>query len=279
MKKLSREQLRLILKILLPILIVMIFVSAYEVWNIWSQYQASINKYEKLESYVNVSSAEEDTQKEEAVEETREVEVIEEESPIKIDFDTDFEALKKINPDVIGWIYYEPLELSYPIVMDKGNDYYEHYAFDGERNVAGAIFLDYACRPDLQSFNSIIYGHNMRNGTMFGCLKQLLNDTSIIEKDPYFYVITEDKTYMYEIFATYLTRAGSQTYDLILPKFELNDMKTYISYINSVAQYRNEDILKDDEITDDTKIATLSTCHGVNSGNRTVIHGVLFAEK
>ena len=131
--------------------------------------------------------------------------------------------------------------------------------------------MDFLNKPDFSDYNTIIYGHNMRNGTMFGSLKQLVNDTSIVEENPYFYVFTEDKACMYEIFAVYITRADSQTYDLIS---NTEEQAEYLEYIEGTATW-----LSDKKVTADDKIVTLSTCHGLHSNNRTVVHGVLVVEE
>ncbi len=277
----SKEKLRLILKILLGVSAVMIVLSAYEIFDLSEQYKNSIRTYDQLEEYVTVETvpAEEVKKEETPVETTREI-VVEEVEAVPeyphVDFEMDFPALKEINSDLVGWIYYEPIEISYPVVIDKGNDYYEHYSFDLKRNVAGAIFMDYACRADLNSFNTIIYGHGMRNGTMFGRLINLIEDPSIPTEHPYFYVFTENETRVYKIFAAYLSRIDSPTYDIKM-EYTMEDKQAYMDYINECATYRDEEFFANG-ITEDTKIATLSTCHGY-SGDRTVIHGVLVAEE
>ena len=106
---------------------------------------------------------------------------------------------------------------------------------------------------------------------MFGSLKKLLSDTSYLEEDPYFYVFTEDKAYMYEIASVYITNEASDTYNLIGTE---EDQKAYIDYILEASTW-----IWDKEITSQDKIMTLSTCHGLHSTNRTVIHGVLFASE
>lgn len=276
----TKSKLRLILKIVLGIMVVVAVVSLGAIGTILYQYNHSINQYQKLENYVTVEAPEKT-----GVTNVEKITVEDDASPeepttvskITVDFDMDYAALKNINSDLMGWLYYEPLELSYPVVMDKGDDYYEHYSFENEKNVAGAIFTDYLCRADFNSFNTIIYGHNMRNGSMFGSLNKLLNDNSIIEENPYFYVFTEDEALMYEIVAAYYSQAGSRTYGLSL-EYSLDEMQEYVDYIDSVAVYKNEKFF-DSDVTEDTKICTLSTCHGVHSTSRTVIQGVLVARE
>lgn len=255
-----------IYKIILAVSLIMIVVASVNIFLLSREYQAGINEYEDLEQYVEVV----ETPKEaEAAEEVKEEEV--KESIIPISLDIDFQKLEEINSDLVGWIYYAPLEISYPIVRGNDNEHYTHYTFEQEKNSSGAIFMDFLNRTDLTDYNTIVYGHNMRNGTMFGSLKKLLSDTSYLEEDPYFYVFTEDKAYMYEIASVYITNEASDTYNLIGTE---EDQKAYIDYILEASTW-----IWDKEITSQDKIMTLSTCHGLHSTNRTVVHGVLFASE
>lgn len=252
-------------KIILVVSLIIVVVSGVNVFRLSREYQKGINEYENLEQYASLEGNEA-AQGDQNAQETEE-----QESQIPVSVDVKYDELKKINEDFVGWLYYEPLEINYPIVRGNDNDYYTLYTFEKEKNNSGAIFMDFLNRKDYSDFNTIIYGHNMRNGTMFGSLKKLLNDQEIIEENPYFYIFTEDKAYMYEIFAVYLTTADSRTYDLIESE---EQQKEYLDYINQKASYRT-----DKEVTATDRIATLSTCHGLHSNNRTVVHGVLIAKE
>ena len=84
----------------------------------------------------------------------------------------DFNKLEEINPDVIAWIEIPGLEISYPVVQGRDNDYYLHHLITGENHKSGSIFMDFHNQEDLSDRNSIIYGHNMKDGSMFGTLDQ-----------------------------------------------------------------------------------------------------------
>ena len=242
-----------------------VVISGINVFRLSREYQKGINEYQQLESYASV--------KEEAPvqEESTEAKETEEESLIPVSVDIQYDELKKINEDFAGWLYYEPLDISYPIVRGNDNDYYTHYTFEGEKNSSGAIFMDFLNKTDYSDYNTIVYGHNMRNGTMFGSLKKMLNDFSIQEENPNFYVFTEDKAYMYEIFAVYLTQADSRTYDLIRNEEE---QQGFLDYVDETATWRSDKVVSASD-----KVMTLSTCHGLHSNNRTIILGVLVASE
>mgnify|MGYP002465836722 CR=1 FL=1 len=82
----------------------------------------------------------------------------------------DFAELIRTNPDFRGWLYFPALDISYPVVQGKDNAYYLHHLFSGESNINGSIFVDCHNQPDFTDQNTIVYGHNMKNGSMFGTL-------------------------------------------------------------------------------------------------------------
>lgn len=255
--------------IILVVSIIIIAISGINIFKLAGEYQKGINEYKELEKYVTIETAEVVPAEEKA--ETQEQTAEKEESQIPVSILLNHTYLRSVNEDFKGWLYYEPLELSYPVVRGNDNDHYTHYTFENEKNSSGAIFMDFLNKPDFSDYNTIIYGHNMRNGTMFGSLKKLLNDEELIKEDPYFYVFTEEKSYMYEIFAVYITKSNSQTYDLIDDE---EAQEEYLAYIKDTATWHS-----DKEVTGEDKIVTLSTCHGVQSNNRTVVHGVLIVEE
>lgn len=235
-----------------------------------SEYQAGLDEYKELKQYVKVVETSEKEQG--PVAKLPELQQQENaDSIIPMQIEVDFEKLKEINEDLIGWLYYEPLEISYPIVRGNDNDYYTLYTFEKEKNSSGAIFMDFLNKPNMDNYNTIIYGHNMRNGSMFGSLKKLLNDASVIDENPNFYVYTQDRIFMYEIVACYITNDRSDTYNLVQSE---EDQQAYVKYIKEVSAYDSTRDIKPDD-----KIVTLSTCHGLHSTNRTVVHGVLIAQE
>lgn len=101
----------------------------------------------------------------------------------------DFESLKAINPDVKGWLYIEALDISYPVVQGPDNDAYLHTTYEGTSNFAGSIFLDYQNQGDFSDGNTIVYGHNMKNLSMFGKLKQM-KEQEKYRDSVYFWMLT-----------------------------------------------------------------------------------------
>lgn len=160
--------------------------------------------------------------------------------------------LKEQNNQVVGWIRFDNMELSYPIMQAEDNDYYLTHTFSGEVNSSGSIFLDMANNSDFEDYHTIIHGHNMKNMSMFGRLKNYKND-NFYDKHQYFTIYTENEVYRYQIFAYYDTSEDSDVYmigfgpDEVFQEF-VNTMKRRSYYDTGVG------------VTSQDKVITLSTC-------------------
>ena len=95
----------------------------------------------------------------------------------------DFDALREINPDVIGWLRYEDTIIDYPIVQGENNEMYLSMLFDRTWGGCGTLFADCITEAPFRQFNTIVYGHHMKDGTMFACLKEL-RDPEYCKKNP-----------------------------------------------------------------------------------------------
>lgn len=179
----------------------------------------------------------------------------------------DFESLQEVNEDIIGWLKVNALDISYPIAQGEDNDYYLHRTFEGVENFAGCIFMEYQNSSDFSDKNTIIYGHNMKNGSMFGKLKKFYEE-GVYESKPYFWIYTPDKIYRYDIFSCSQVGAYSDTYQITFSEDE--DFETYIkrAFESSIVDGTAIDVDADD------KIVTLSTCTG-NEATRFVVQGKL----
>lgn len=177
----------------------------------------------------------------------------------------DLSPLQEVNPDVTGWIEI-PGILSYPLLQGGDNAYYLTHAWNGEENAAGAVFLDYRADADLGNFNTLIYGHRMRNGTMFGSLKHY-KDADFWRENPSVYLANEDGTRRYDIYAAYETGLTAATYQR---EFSGSEEK------QDFIRYGLERSVIDTGVTptaEDT-IITLSTCSGGDRNTRWVVQAV-----
>ena len=198
----------------------------------------------------------------------------EEDNSLKCPKTVDFVALKEINPEIIGWLYCEGTEVDFPICATDNNDYYLSHAYDGTPKRSGSIFLEAADKTDFSDTNSVIYGHNMLDGSMFHCLEQW-QDQKFYEEHDHMWLITPEKTYRINIFSGYVTDAFSSTYTVFTDYGELT--KEYINNAFSLSDfypvYEKCDILVDGDYSQ--KYVLLSTCAYNYKNARYVLHGKL----
>lgn len=185
-------------------------------------------------------------------------------------FKVDFGKLKEVNPEVAGWLYFENEDLSYPIMYSGEDDKYLHTAMDGSKAVAGSIFVEGKNSPDFSDSHTIIYGHNMRNLSMFGKLRYYYREEDYYKDHQYFQIITENASYRYQIFAYENVRADSFIYSV---PFAADD--SFGEFIDKLygLSLRNTGVKADRE----DHVVTLSTCS--TTGNRFVVHAVRIGEQ
>lgn len=184
------------------------------------------------------------------------------------DLKINFAELTETNPDFRGWLYFPALDISYPVVQGEDNGYYLKRSFEGESVNAGCIFMDSEAAGDWSDRNTFIFGHNMRDGSMFGTFKNLFKGTVSCEEDPYFYIYTEEKVYIYEIFSYYETRSDSDRYATFTSDASYDD---YVQWATEHSLYAS-----DADLGDRGNIVTLSTCYGsAGTKRRALLHGVL----
>ncbi len=128
-------------------------------------------------------------------------------APIQVDFD----ALREENEDVVAWIYCPDTVINYPIVQAEDNDYYLRRMPDGSYNYSGSIFMDYRCDSKFSDYNSIIYGHNMNDDSMFAALGEYL-DQEFYDKHPVMYLLTPNQDYQMDVIGAIQTGADSDIY-------------------------------------------------------------------
>jgi sortase B len=166
--------------------------------------------------------------------------------------DIDFDALRKINPDVICWLYYEDTIIDYPVVQGENNEMYLSMLFDRTWGGCGTLFADCITEAPFRQFNTIVYGHHMKDGTMFACLKEL-RDSEYCAKHPKLELSTPDGKFDLEIWAFLNEPADSNIY-LTNIKYE-EDKQAYLDLIESLASYTTNV-----EVSTGDRLVMLSTC-------------------
>lgn len=185
-------------------------------------------------------------------------------------YDIDFVSLKEKNPDTVGFIKVNGTDIEYVVVQAKDNGYYLTHNFEKQQNSAGWIFLDYNNKLDGSDKNIVIYGHNMRNNTMFGTLKNILNDEwQKNEENRYITFSTEKEQAAYKVFSVY--QIENEDY-YIKTSFNFGEFKKFIDTMKARSKY---DFNCD--VTENDSILTLSTCAN-NNKYRVILHAKKIVE-
>ena len=182
-----------------------------------------------------------------------------------------FNRLEKINPDVIGWIYVPGTKIDYPVVQGEDNEEYLHKTFDGKENSSGAIFMDKDGKSDFLADNNLIYGHHMKNGSMFSGLTEYKKQ-EFYDSHSAALLLTPDKNYEIEIFAGYVASVQDKAWELAFPSDPdftewLDKTKERSCFTSGITP----------AVTD--RILTLSTCSYEFNNARFVLLGVLKPEE
>lgn len=125
----------------------------------------------------------------------------------------DFEALKKINPEVVGWITIEGTRINYPFVQGTDNNYYLKRMIDGEHNSSGSIFMDYRNEADFSDRNIVLYGHNMNNGSMFADVRKYRTQ-EFYEEHPRVLLMTPQGNKAYDVIAAYVVKTNGAAWQM-----------------------------------------------------------------
>lgn len=253
-------------KIVLTILIlIFLFTAAFAGIQVIREYRESkesADVYTDLEKFVDIPEVPVETE----INQTDPSESGETQAPNN-DPTIDFDALLSINSDCVGWIHIPDTGISYPVVQGSDNSHYLKHLFNGEWNSSGSIFLD--CRVDasLSDRHSIIYGHHMKNGTMFSGLTKY-KEQQYYEEHPTGLFITPECTYKIEFFAGYVAgvdedawKVGFQADEDFEAWIEETKRKSWIESPLSPA------------VTD--RVLTLSTCSYEFDNARFVLLGIL----
>jgi len=176
-------------------------------------------------------------------------------------------ALAQSNPDVYGWITVEGTNINYPLVQGEDNDYYLNHAYTGEFLPIGSIFVDFRCEDSItRNFNTVIYGHNITNGSMFHDVTKFSRKEYF--EDTYIYIYTLDGIYVYEPFSFYKT-----SYDYNYFRTGFTSAEDFIGFAEELSG--NSTLKKDVTFDKNDRIITLSTCTNIVQTERYALHAML----
>lgn len=179
----------------------------------------------------------------------------------------DFEALTAVNEDIVGWLYCEGTNINYPVVQGEDNDHYLHHAYDGKKSRAGALFADVGNSPRFTDSNTIIYGHHMKNGSMFAHLADFA-DQEFFDAHSVMWLLTPEQIYKVELIGGYLTYAGSESYTIFTGACA--EFDGYLAGVRAAS-----DVQAEVETPPDGRYVMFSTCEYDFEDARYVLHGRL----
>lgn len=185
----------------------------------------------------------------------------------------DFASLTAQYPDIYAWITIPGTRIDYPIVQHASdNSYYLNHTVDGRKRVEGAIYTENYNSKDFEDPNTLIYGHNMKNGSMFKGLHKY-KDRQYMKEHDEILIYQEGRVLRYKVFAAYVYDSRH-----IMQSFDFTDENIYGSYLNSVLTKKDMSSNIDTaiELTTEDKIITLSTCNN-NDKQRYLVQAVLLS--
>lgn len=267
---------KIIPKVLLLLFLLGAAIAGYNIFRITSEYKASEDTYAEVQQYIQLpaapSAAEEAADPSGSLpaetESTAETAAPTEAPQESIVYpEVDFDSLLAVNKDVVAWIYVEDTKINYPVLQGDDNRYYVSTLIDGRDNSAGSIFMDYRNHADLSDRHTILYGHNMKNGTMFADICSYRTQ-EYYDAHPIGLIMTPEQNYCFDIVAGYVASLADPAWQLEFVSDEdalqwLEDSIARSSFTSRVQP----------ELGD--RIITLSTCSYEFNEARFVLVGVI----
>lgn len=187
------------------------------------------------------------------------------------DAEVDFEGLVRENPEIVGWIYIPDTNINFPLLRAKNNQKYLSLSYNLKLTNSGSIFMDFRNSSDFSSDNTVIYGHNMKNGGMFGSLKKYA-DIDYLKEHSYIYIFTNERIIKYRIFAAYKTENDSESYTR-----DFSENISFKDYLNYVIASAGNNVYE--PIEEQAPLMMLSTCTSVSHTERFVVNAVQISER
>ena len=232
-----------------------------------NQYSESAGAYEDIASHVELPE-----QTEAPEEDNTETEPAGEDPSVVLPA-VDFEALRETGPDIIGWLTLPDTAMNYPVTQTDDNEYYLHHLYDGTYNKTGCLFADYENQEDFSDRNTIIYGHNMRDGSMFATLNEY-DEQSYFDGHPQMYLVTPGGGYVVEIFTAFVAKPSESGSDTSPWRLNWKDDGAYTTWLSEMA---GRSVIETDvTVTSSDKVLTLSTCTP-GGASRFIVMGKLAA--
>ena len=227
MKRKESKVRRIALDVIMICLAGIVVLSGYKVYKIMHDYKVSRDTYEKIAELA---------------------------MPKGFTGEINFDALHKINKDVIGWIYYENTHINYPVLRCDNNDQYLRTALDGTWAIGGSIFVEAETLKPFEQFNTIVYGHHMQDGSMFADLEKL-KEPEYASKHPQLELVTPEKKYHLRVCAFLNEPSDSDLYMANINDDDEEGKQKYLDEVVDTALYTTRE-----KMSTDDRYVILSTC-------------------
>lgn len=240
MKKKEREKTSFLYRVIICMLIAVIIFSLYKIGGILLEYRQGTAVYEELKTLAGTETDPEGA---------------------------DFKRLMAENKDIKAWLFSEGTVINYPVVQGEDNEYYLYHMVNGEWNGKGSIFIDYRCENPFEDFNTIIYGHRMKDGTMFHSLIEY-EDRTYYEEHKTMRLILPEKSFDVEVFSVMRIPADSSLY-----QYDFSGKGEIEAYLGKITEESLIDT--DTKVLSEDKIVMMSTCTYEFEQARFVVFGKL----
>ena len=245
-------------KMFILILVLLFGVSLVQIIKTTYDYKESQQVYETLQKEFVETQGLEDTEPDTS---TQPIEMVET-APITIDFN----SLLEKNKDIVGWIYCQDTPINYPVVQAENNDYYLRRDLNGKYLVCGTVFVDYRNAAIGEDNNYILYGHNMKDGTMFSSIAKY-KEQSYYDEHPVLYYLTPAADYKVELYAGIVAKRDALIY---VPNPDETEFTLFLHKAKTKSTFESNV-----EINENVTIITLSTCSYEYNNARYILIGKL----
>ena len=259
----------IIISILIVILICCI---GFFVYHKWSVRQKEL-EFEKMREQETITTEQPATEIVAEVEQETETEEVD--TTVYCDPVYDFDELHAQNKDIYAWIEIPGTKVDYPVLQSETDNYYLNRNVDNSSGYPGCIYTNACNQKDFSDYITVLYGHNMKNKTMFGSLHSF-EDKDFFDENDKIYVYTEDRRLTYEI-----KEAVKYTNAYIQVEYELDSATDRDLFLKDLSQYLDSSVAHEREdvtVEDEDKLLVLSTCVAGQSDHRYLIVGVLKEE-
>ena len=255
---------KVILTVIYIVLALLMALSIFMIVRYYSEEKQAADTYSDMQEFVITEDAEGIKSTEPSGTEGTEPVVTSETRPAQEEqtITIDFEQLLARYPNVVGWLYCEGTPINYPVMQSNDNDYYLRRLPGGTYNTAGSLFADYRCGEIGETNNYIIYGHNMKNGTMFSSLTKYKSQ-SYYDEHPTLHLLTPDGDYTIELIGGFVSNPTGDVYHTDLTYETVRELLRHSTFKSTV------------DVSYEDSFITLSTCSYEYENARYVVIGWL----